>query len=78
MNPTLIFQMVIKYGPEVVHYLEKYGPDAVHLIAELHDWISTGKHTVTADDLKVLADLAEKTSQDYLDAAGGPPAKPGA
>lgn len=78
MSTTLIFQLVLKYGPSVVHYLEKYGPDAVHLISELHDWIGTGKHTVTEADIKILSNIAAKTSQDYLDAAGGPPATPSA
>lgn len=55
---------------QVIALIAQYGPSVVGLLQQCISWIESGKTEVTAADLEVLAKLANKTSTDYLIAAG--------
>lgn len=55
---------------QVIALIAQYGPSVVGLLQQCTAWIESGKTEVTAADLEVLVKLANKTSTDYLIAAG--------
>ena len=59
MSPALLLTAVLQYGPSILP-----------LIAEIHDWIAANKTEVTSEDIKQLIAYGQKTSADYLKAAG--------
>ena len=54
----------------------QYGPSVVPLLQQAIAWAEGGKTTVTSADLDLLVKLGQKSSADYLAAAGGAPAAP--
>ena len=61
---------------QVIALLAQYGPAILPLIQQAVAWAESGKTTVTSADLDLLVKLGQKSSADYLAAAGGAPAAP--
>lgn len=54
----------------ILTLIATYGPSIVPLIQQCITWIEAGKTTVTAADLQILSDFANKTSADFLKGTG--------
>jgi hypothetical protein len=55
VNPTLLLQLLVAYGPAVLP-----------LIQQIVSWIEAGKTTVSTADMAQLVALGQKKASDYL------------
>jgi hypothetical protein len=55
MNPAILLQAVLTYGPEILP-----------LIQQLAAWAKSGKQDVTPEDIAQLIAYGKKSAADYL------------